>query len=269
MSKPRRSSASTKLSAVTASAVALIGTLGATTPVAASPSLPRKATIVLVHGAFADASAWQAVIPKLQKAGHKVVGVQSPLRTFEEDVATTKRVIDAQTGPVIAVGHSYGGAVITGAAADNPNVKGLVFVAALAPDANEKIATLYEKDGKPELLSALVPDAAGFLSIDPARFRELFAADVSAERAAVMAATQKPIAGKNFEGSVTRAAWKTIPSWYVLAQDDRAIPAALQSYIAKRMGARVTTVKASHVPFASKPNEVAKVILEAAGGASQ
>ncbi|HEY0712719.1 MAG TPA: alpha/beta hydrolase [Polyangia bacterium] len=226
-----------------------------------------KTTIVLVHGAFADASAWQAVIPTLQKAGHKVIAVQSPLRSFEDDVATTRRAIEGAKGPVVAVGHSYGGAVITGAASGAANVKALVYVTAFAPEANEKIGALYEKDGKPELLGALVPDSAGLVSIDPVQFRPLFAADVPAERAAVMAATQKPIAAKNFEGAVATPAWKTIPSWYLVAQDDRAIPVALQQFMAKRINAKVANVRASHVPFTSKPKEVAKIILDAAASA--
>ena len=223
----------------------------------------HKPTIVLVHGAFADATGWQRVIPVLERDGYTVIAVQNPLSSFEADVATTKRVIDAQKGPVIAVGHSYGGAVITGAASGSANVKALVYVAAFAPEANEPIGAFNEK--YPTALgAALRPDAAGFLYIDRARFREIFASDVSPAEAKVMAATQKPIIQSAFAASVKQPAWKTIPSWYIVAQDDRAISPDLERFYAKRMGAKTTEIKASHVVFVSRPTEVARVIVQAA-----
>ena len=149
-----------------------------------------KPTIVLVHGAFADGTGWQHVIPLLEKDGYSVVAVQNPLSSLAEDVTTTKRVIDAQKGPVVVVGHSYGGAVITGAAADSANVKALVYLAAFAPDGGEPVATFGEK--YPAALgTALVPDAAGFLYIDRAKFHSVFCADVSEGEARIMAAVQK------------------------------------------------------------------------------
>ncbi len=223
-----------------------------------------KLTIVLVHGAFADGSSWRHVIPLLEQDGYGVIAVQNPLTSFADDVATTKRVIDAQKGPVVAVGHSYGGAVITSAAAGNPHVKALVYVAAFAPDAGEKIKELLAKYGPTPLDAALVPDAAGFLYIDRAKFREVVAKDVSLAEARVMAATQKPIAGAAFGGSVDTPAWKTIPSWYLVAQEDQAIKPELQRFMAKRIGAHMTEIKSSHAPFTSRPKEVAKLIKEAA-----
>jgi pimeloyl-ACP methyl ester carboxylesterase len=222
-----------------------------------------KATIVLVHGAFADGTGWQHVIPILQRDGYNVIAVQNPLASLAGDVETTKRVIDAQTGPVVAVGHSYGGAVITGAAAGNANVKALVYIAAFAPEAGEPIGAFLEK--YPSALGpALRPDAAGFVYIDRAQFRDLFAADVSETEASIMAATQKPIIGTAFGSFVEEAAWKTIPSWYLVAQEDRAISPDLERFYAERMGANTTEIQASHVPFVSHPEEVARLIEEAA-----
>ncbi len=225
--------------------------------------------IVLVHGAFADGSAWRQVIPLLEQDGYTVIAVQNPLTSFVDDVATTKRVIGAQRGSVVAVGHSYGGAVITGAAAGNPNVKALVYVAAFGPDSGEKLSELLEKYGPTPLDSALVPDAAGFLYIDRAKFHDVYAKDVSFAEARVMAATQKPIAGGAFGGSVDTPAWKTIPSWYLVAQEDQAIKPELQRFMAKRMGAQTTEIKSSHAPFISHSKEVAKLIKEAASAAAK
>jgi pimeloyl-ACP methyl ester carboxylesterase len=171
-----------------------------------------KPTIVLVHGAFADATSWQHVIPILESDGYNVIAVQNALASFAGDVQTTKRVIDAQTGSVVVVGHSYGGAVITGAAAENANVKALVYIAAFAPEPGEVITAFGEKYPVP-LDHALKPDTAGFVYIDRAQFHDVFAKDVPAMEASVMAATQKPIKGSAFGESVPQAAWKTIPSW--------------------------------------------------------
>src|ERR1700738_3617239 len=152
----------------------------------------EKPTIVLVHGAWADATGWQELIPLLQQQGYPVVAVENPLTSFDGDIATTERLIDAQKGPVIVLGHSYGGAVITGAAAGNPNVKALVYVAAFAPDANEPVAALQGNYPATLLASALVPDAAGFLYGDTAKFREVFAQDLPVRLTRIVAVTQKP-----------------------------------------------------------------------------
>src|SRR5881394_2205654 len=225
-------------------------------------------TIVLVHGAFADGSSWARVIPILQRDGYTVIAVQNPLTSLAADVETTKRVVDAQKGPVVLVGHSYGGAVITEAAAGSANVKALVYLAAFAPEVGEPIGAYGEK--YPTALGAgLRPDAAGFLYIDPAQFHDLFAADIPVAETKVAAAVQKPIIGSVFGASVEHAAWKTIPSWYLVAQDDHAINPDLERFYAKRMGAKTTEVKSSHVPFISHPPEVARLIEQAASAATK
>ena len=246
----------------------------------AAPAKPRSAssrstgtatakpTIVLVHGAFADGTGWQRVIPTLQRDGYEVIAVQNPLASLAGDVETTKRVIDAQKGPVVLVGHSYGGAVITGAAAGSSNVKALVYLAAFAPEAGEPVGAFGEKYPV-DLNSALKPDSAGFLYVDRARFRELFCADVPATEARVAAATQKPIHNSAFGASVPQAAWKNIPSWYLVSQDDRAINPELERFYAKRMNAKTSEVKASHVAFISHPDVVVRLIEQAAASAAK
>ena len=224
-----------------------------------------KTTIVLVHGAFADANCWSKVIPTLEKDGYNVIAVQNPLTSYADDVATTKRVIDAQTGPTIVVGHSYGGAVITGAANDSPNVKALVYVAAFAPDDGEVVMDLLGKYPS-KLGGALRPDAAGFLYIDRAQFKEAFAGDVNETERIVMETTQKPIKGDIFGHKFGVPAWKTIPSWYMVATQDNAINPDLERMFAKRMNAKTTEIKSSHVPFMSKPEAVVKLIESAATG---
>jgi pimeloyl-ACP methyl ester carboxylesterase len=214
-----------------------------------------KPTIVLVHGAFADGSSWARVIPLLENDGYVVIAVQNPLTSLADDVATTKRVIEAQKRPVVVVGHSYGGAVITAAAAGNANVKALVYA---APGA---------KFAPPALSSALVPDAAGFLYVDRTKFHDVVCKDIPLADARVAAATQKPVSGSVFTASVPGGAWKTIPSWYIVASEDQAINPELERFYAKRIGATTTEIKSSHVPFLSHPRDVAKVI-EAAASAS-
>jgi pimeloyl-ACP methyl ester carboxylesterase len=227
---------------------------------AASP----KPTIVLVHGAFADGSSWSKVIPILERDGYSVTAVQIPLTSLADDIATAKRALASQKGPVVLVGHSYGGAVITGAAAGNANVKSLVYVAAFAPDANEPLAAAGSKFAAPPLNAALVPDPGGFLYIDRAKFRENFCQDVPEAKARVMAATQKPLHNSAFGAAVPEAAWKTIPSWYIVSSKDRAINPDLERFYAKRAGAKTTEIASSHVAFISHPHEVVKVIENAA-----
>ena len=223
-----------------------------------------KPAIVLVHGAFADATSWQGLIPLLQKEGFRVTAVQNPLATLDEDVAVTKRVVDAEDGDVILVGHSYGGAVITNAAVGSPNVKALVYVAAFGPDAGEALGGLLEKFPPTPLATSLVPDAAGFLYVDREKFRDAFAGDLSEEQIAVMAATQKPLAAAIFGQPSPEAGWKTLPSWFAISLEDHAIHPDLQRFMAGRMKATVTEVAASHVSYISKPKEIADVIRAAA-----
>jgi pimeloyl-ACP methyl ester carboxylesterase len=227
-----------------------------------------KPTVVLVHGAFADALGWQRLIPILQRDGYEVLAVEIPLASLAGDVETTKRFLDAVKGPVVLVGHSYGGGVITGAAAGSTNVKALVYLAAFAPEGGEALGAFGEKYPV-DLNSALQPDSAGFLYVDRARFRALFCADVPATDAKVAAATQKPLHSSVFTASVPVAAWKTIPSWYLVSQDDHAINPDLERFYAKRMNAKTSEVKSSHVAFISHPDVVAKLIEQAAAGAAK
>lgn len=230
---------------------------------AASPA-GQKPAIVLVHGAFADASSWVKIIPLLEKDGYFVTAVQIPLTSLPDDVATAKRVIDAQKGPVVVVGHSYGGAVITDAAAGNPNVKSLVYVNAFGPDSTETIAGAGDQFPAPPLNAVLVPDTAGFLYIERDKVHDVFCKDLPASDARIIAATQKPLNKSVFGAKVVNVAWKTVPSWFIVGIDDRAISPDLERFYAKRMKAKTTELKSSHVPFLSHPKDVVKVIEEAA-----
>lgn len=264
----RRSLAGLLLAGLTAAAALLASTGLSADSGQGRPRGTAKPTIVLVHGAFADGTGWQRVIPLLERDGFEVVAVQNPLTSLAADVATTKRVIDAQTGDVVAVGHSYGGAVITGAAAGNPKVRALVYIAAFAPDGGEPVGAFLERYPT-ELGAALRPDSAGFVTVDRARFRDIFAQDVPVGEARVMAATQKPVIGEAFEASVPQAAWKAIPSWYMVASSDRALNPDLERFYARRMGATTIEVDSSHVPFVSRPQQVARLIGEAARAAAK
>lgn len=238
----------------------------ASTPAtSAATSGADRPTIVLVHGAFADASGWLPVITLLQADGFRVAAVQNSLTSLVGDLETTRRVIDAQTGPVVVVGHSYGGAVVSGAAAGAPNVRALVYLAALAPDAGEPVAAFLPQHPS-DVDAALVPDAGGMLYIDPAKFPAIFAGDLPPAQARAMAVAQKPIAQSIYGESSPGAAWKTIPSWYLVAQEDRVINPELERIYASRMNARTSEIRSSHVPFLSHPGEVARLIREAAVG---
>jgi len=240
-----------------------------TTSTAARPnSASGKPSIVLVHGAFADASSWSKVIPLLERDGYEVTAVQIPLTGYAEDVATTKRVIAAQPGPVVVVGHSYGGAVITEAAANDARVKALVYVEAFAPEVGETIAAAGAKYPAPPLGDALKPDAAGFLWVDRAKFRDVFCADVPIADARIAAATQKPIAATSFDAAPTAAAWKSLPSWFTVGTEDRAINVDLMRAQARRAHGNVVEGVWSHVPFLSQPRTISKVIEDAANSAS-
>ena len=222
-------------------------------------------TIVLVHGAFADASGWYDVTRELLDRGYRVVAVQNSLFGYDIDAQTTKRVIAAQPGPVVLVGHSYGGAVITAAGSDNPKVEALVYVAAFAPDANESLNTLLQRFPDVGLKPALVPDSAGFLYVDPEKYPIVFGNGLPVKQAEAFAVAQKPIAGKIFDDPLTTSpAWKTIPSWYVVGTEDRSINPDLQRWLAHRMNAKITELQGAHLVFISRPREVADVIEHAA-----
>ncbi len=242
---------------LTIAAAALTFGLGAH---AAEP-IPQP-SVVIVHGAFADGSDWAKVIPLLQAKGVRVTAVQNPLTSLDDDVAAAKRAIDAAPGKVVLVGHSWGGTVITQAGAD-AKVASLVYVAAFAPDAGQAVADLGKSYPAPAGVAHIQPDAAGYLRLTDEGMSQHFAQDLPASQTAVMAATQGPIAGKAFGEKVSVAAWKTKPSWYVVAASDHMIQPALQRDFAKQINARVTEVKTSHVPQQSQPASVAAVILEA------
>ena len=230
-----------------------------------------KPTVVLVHGAFADASSWNGVITRLQAKGVPVTAPANPLRGISADVAYIRSVIAQIEGPVVAVGHSYGGAVITNAATDAENVVGLVYVAAFVPDEGETLGAAAARSKDSILSSAQVPrryptadgGSATEFSIDPAKARDVFAGDLSDERAALIAATQRPVAEFAFSEPNGPPAWKRLPSWAVVATADRAAGTDIVRSMAERAGAALTEVDGSHVIMVSRPEAVTKVILEA------
>jgi pimeloyl-ACP methyl ester carboxylesterase len=222
-----------------------------------------RPTIVLVHGGFVDGSGWAGVFELLRKDGYNVAIVQNPTISLAGDVAATKSVIDAQTGPVILVGHSYGGVVITEAGND-PKVAGLVYIAAFAPDNGESVAALIKNPAPGAPVPPILPPREGFLYLDKAKFAAAFAADVDAKTAAFMAESQVPWGLEALNGSVTEAAWKTKPSWYLVATNDKMIPPDAQRFMSKRAGATVTETKGSHALYVSRPAPVAALIKQAA-----
>ncbi len=228
-------------------------------PDAASP------TVVLVHGAFADGSSWSKVIPLLQAQGLKVVAVQNPLTSLSDDVAFTRRVIDAQTGPVVLVGHSWGGSVIT-QAGNHDKVKALVYVAAFAPKVGETSLDGVKAFPPAPGLANPIATADGFLTLSAETVAKDFAQDVTPTEANLIATTQGAVRGANFEEPLTSAAWTNKPSWYIVAANDRMIQPDAQRALAKRINATTTTLDASHVPMVSKPQQVADVIMAAAQG---
>ena len=241
--------------------LAAIAGAAATTP-AVEPA-KTTASVVLVHGAFADGSSWNRVIPLLQAKGLKVVAVQNPLTSLEDDVEAANRVIDAQDGPVVLVGHSWGGSVIT-QAGGNDKVKALVYVAAFAPSLNQAPVVDLQAYPTPSGASHFIKDKEGFLTLSPQSIASEFAQDVSPEEANLIAATQGPVRGANFEQKVTIAAWTTKPSWYIVADQDRMIHPDAQRGLAKKIDAKTVTLHSSHVPMLSNPQAVADAIVEAA-----
>ena len=222
----------------------------------------KSVHVVFVHGAWADGSSWSKVIALLQAKGISAIAVQLPLNTFSADVATVKRAIALQDGPVVLAGHSYGGAVITEAGND-PKVVGLVYVAAFAPGDGESVASVGKPYPPAPLGAELRPDAEGFLSISPKGFAEDFGQDLPAKEIRVLWAAQAPTNAAVFGAPVSNAAWKTKPSWFVVASEDRAIPPALEQAEAERMKATTITVAASHLVMISHPKEVADLIEKA------
>jgi pimeloyl-ACP methyl ester carboxylesterase len=242
------------------SAAIVLGTGAAAIPVQAAPAGAVK-NVVLVHGAFVDGSGWRAVSDILTKDGYKVSIVQPPETSLDDDIAATNRVLDAQDGPTVLVGHSYGGAIITGAGA-NPHVKSLVYVAAFQPDTGESIASLG--GGKPPVGAPLKPSPDGFLYIDPAAFHADFAADLPAAEASFMARSQVGLSVKAATAGATAPAWKTKPSFAVVATQDRAINPDLERSMYQRSHAVVIELPSSHAVYMSHPAEVAALIEKAA-----
>ena len=222
-------------------------------------------SVVLVHGGFVDGSGWEDVYKLLRKDGYNVSIVQNPTLSLADDVAVTKRVLAAQNGPVILVGHSYGGMVVTEAGTD-PKVAGLVYIAAFAPDRGESVAALIKDPPRGAPVPPILPPQDGYLFLDKAKFPASFAADVDAERAAFMADSQVPWGVAALSGTITEPAWKTKPSWYLVATDDKMIPPPAQQLMSKRAGSTVVEVKASHAVYVSKPEAVAALIEKAAKG---
>jgi pimeloyl-ACP methyl ester carboxylesterase len=230
-------------------------------------SMNTKPTIVFVHGLWADGSCWSKVINPLVDKGYKVLSVQNPTTSLEDDVAATQKVIDRADGDVILVGHSWGGSVITEAGAD-PRVKGLVYIAAFAPDKGETAHSLSESVA-PTILPGFIQDANGYLTLSREGVAKGFAGDLSPKEQDLVYAVQQPAFKKVFSGVGVNAAWKTKPSWYVVASEDHAINPELEKRMAKRANAKTTILESSHVAMLSKPNEVLGVILEAATSVSK
>lgn len=236
--------------------------LASTLVAGVSQAEAEKPSVVIVHGAFADGSDWAKVVPLIQAEGVAVTVVQNPLTSLADDVAATQRTLANQPGKVVLVGHSWGGTVISEAGSD-AKVSALVYVAAFAPDAGQASGEQGKGAPTPPGISQIKADGNGFLYLTPEGMANDFAQDLPAQQTAVMAATQGPIKASAFDDRTTVAAWKTKPSWYLLATEDRMIHPDVQRFAAKRIGATLTELHTSHVPQQSQPAAVAKVILEA------
>src|SRR5688572_6177654 len=232
----------------------------------ASPKTPEAVkNVVLVHGGFVDGSGWAKVYNILKKDGYNVTIVQNPTTSLADDVAVTKRAIAQQDGPVVLVGHSYGGVVVSEAGTD-PKVQSLVYIAAFAPDQGESVQTLIANPPPGAPQPPILPPQDGFLFLDRAKFAASFAGDVDADEANFMADSQVPWGVEALAGAVTTPAWKSKPSWYLVATEDQMIPPPAQQMMAKRAGATVVEVSGSHAIYVSKPEAVAKLIEQAARG---
>jgi pimeloyl-ACP methyl ester carboxylesterase len=241
----------------------LFGSAEVLTAQTSNPTSVRN--VVLLHGGFVDGSGWEAVYNALKKDGYTVAIVQNPTTSLADDVAATKRVVAAQNGPVVLVGHSYGGAVITEAGND-PKVARLVYIAAFAPDKGESVSTLIKDPAPGAPVPPILPPQDGYLFLDKAKFPASFAGDVAVEKAAFMADSQVPWGVAALSGSISEPAWKTKPSWYLVATDDKMIPPDAQRAMSKRAGSTVVEVKGSHAIYVSQPKAVASLIEKAAKG---
>jgi pimeloyl-ACP methyl ester carboxylesterase len=246
---------------IAATAVLATSTLAA----GAAETTAGVKNILLIHGGFVDGSGWSQVYRGLRKSGYNVVIVQNPTTSLADDVAATKLAMSQVSGPVILVGHSYGGVVITEAGTD-PNVKGLVYIAAFAPDKGESVQTLIANPAPGAPVPPILAPQNGFLFLDRAKFADAFAADVAPAEAAFMADSQVPWGVNALAGAVTEPAWKSKRSWYLVATDDKMIPPPAQQQMAKRAGATVAEIKGSHAVYVSQPQAVIKLIEQAAKG---
>jgi len=227
-------------------------------------TLAPNTTAILVHGAWEDGSVWNAVVPLLQQRGLKVVSVQLPRASLADDAATVKRAIDAQQGPVILVGHSYGGAVVT-EAGTNAKVVALVYAAAFAPDAGQSINDILSPFPKPAWQGGIIVDEGGYLSLPADTVLNVFAPDVPSDQAKLLAVSQGPLFNHCLDDKVSTAAWKTKPSWWLVSGQDQVIPPALQQGMAQHIGAIVaTSASSSHVVMISHPDDVSATVLAAA-----
>jgi pimeloyl-ACP methyl ester carboxylesterase len=224
----------------------------------------NSTNIVLVHGAWADGSSWSKEIPILKNAGHKVIAVQLPLHSLADDVDTVKRAIEHIGGQVVVVGHSYGGQVITNAAYNNPNITGLVYVAAFAPDEGQSLSDFIDITKLPP--GFLMFDKGGFAYINPLMFHDGFAQDVNASESDIMAVVQKPANQSILAEKSGPPAWKQLPTWYQISENDRVIPPDVQLMFAERMNATTLSLNASHASLVSHPTEIADLILRATQG---
>lgn len=241
---------------------AIVLAVGSTLAIGTSYAADTSPSVVIVHGAFADGSDWAKVVPLLQAEGVTVTVVQNPLTSLADDVAATQRVLNNQDGKVVLVGHSWGGTVISEAGNDR-KVSALVYVAAFAPDAGQTSGEQGKGAPTPPGISQLKTDGNGFIYLTPQGMASDFAQDLPGAQTAVMTATQGPIKASAFKDKISVAAWKTKPSWYLLATQDRMIHPDVQRASAKRIGATLSEVNSSHVPQQSQPAVVAKVILDA------
>jgi pimeloyl-ACP methyl ester carboxylesterase len=221
--------------------------------------------VVLVHGGFVDGSGWEGVYQLLKKDGYKVSIVQNPTLSLADDVAATKRILALQDGPVVLVGHSYGGVVITEAGND-PKVERLVYIAAFAPDKSESVAALIKDPLPGAPVPPILPPQEGFLFLDQEKFHASFAADVDAQLASFMADSQVPWGVGALSGTISEPAWRHKPSWYLIATEDKMIPPAAQQFMSKRAGSTVAEAKGSHAIYVSQPRAVASLIERAAEG---
>ncbi|MFE6886911.1 alpha/beta fold hydrolase [Streptomyces sp. NPDC057694] len=272
------------LTAVSVGTLLVIPALSAATPATSAPSATAhtsgttntphtpKPTVVLVHGAFADSSSWNAVVSRLERQGYPVIGVANPLRGLAADSAYVSSVLDTIPGPVVLAGHSYGGAVITDAAVGHSNVKALVYIAAFAPDEGESglsILDTYPGSLLPAALAVRPFPGGQDGYVDPASFRQVFAADVPAGQARLMAAGQRPVSLSAFAETSSTPAWKTIPSWFLVAGADHAIPPAAEQAMARRAGSHTQVVRgASHAVLVSHPDATTHLIEAAARATS-